>query len=414
LKIFVGLRKKFIHNASYKYQYDFLMTEKKDMFAFWIPLFMAVIMFPSLFIGINQSYSEGTFVYISNGEDGNIAVMQLAPETGNLKLIEKVPAGPNVKHMALSPDHRFLYASIRSEPFSVITYLINSETGNLTQLSKESLPDNMVYISVDQTGRYLLSVSYTNAKIAVNPISLNGSVQSEPVEVISTGPNPHSILVDRSNQFAYVPHLGNDQIKQFLFDEVTGVLTPNDPAVVYTKDGSGPRHFDFSPNNMYVYVSTETDGMVYSYKVDNKTGILTEIQKISVKPSTISPEPTPAATENGLLEMEDADVPSSGVADIHLTPDGKWLYVSERAQSTITAFAVDRHSGNLTYIGNYDTENTPRGINIDPRGNFVIAAGQESGHVSVHAINQETGELKLLDRYESGKDPNWIEIVEFT
>jgi 6-phosphogluconolactonase len=383
------------------------------MFAFWIPLFMAVIMFPSLFIGINLSYSEGTFVYISNGEDGNIAVMQLAPETGNLKLIEKVPAGPNVKHMALSPDHRFLYASIRSEPFSVITYLINSETGNLTQLSKESLPDNMVYISVDQTGSYLLSVSYTNAKIAVNPISLNGSVQSEPVEVISTDPNPHSILVDRSNQFAYVPHLGNDQIKQFLFDESTGVLTPNDPAVVYTKDGSGPRHFDFSPNNMYVYVSTETDGMVYSYKVDNKTGILTEIQKISVKPSTISPEPTPAATENGLLEMEDADVPSSGVADIHLTPDGKWLYVSERAQSTITAFAVDRHSGNLTYIGNYDTENTPRGINIDPRGIFVIAAGQESGHVSVHAINQETGELKLLNRYEAGKAPNWVEIVEF-
>ncbi len=390
------------------------MTEKKDMLVSRIPLFMLVIMIPSLFTGINQSFSEGTFVYISNGEDGDIAVMQLAPETGDLKLIEKVAAGPNVKHMALSPDHRFLYASIRSEPFSVITYLINSETGNLTQLSKKSLPDNMVYISVDQTGRYLLSVSSTNAKIAVNPISLNGFVQSEPVQVISTGPNPHSILVDRSNQFVYVPHLGNDQIKQFLFDEATGVLTPNDPAVVHTKDGSGPRHFDFSPNNMYVYVSTETDGMVYSYKLDNRTGILTEIQMISATPSTISLEPSPTATEDGLLEMEDTEVPSSGVADIHITPDGKWLYVSERAQSTIAAFAVDRHSGNLTYIGNYDTENTPRGIDIDPRGNFVIAAGQESGHVSVHAINQETGELKLLNRYESGKDPNWIEIVEFT
>jgi 6-phosphogluconolactonase len=414
LEGFVCLRKKFIHNASYKYQNDFLMTEKKDMLVSRIPLFMMVIMIPSLFTGINQSFSEGTFVYISNGEDGDIAVMQLAPETGDLKLIEKVAAGPNVKHMALSPDHRFLHASIRSEPFSVITYLINSETGNLTHLSKKPLPDNMVYISVDQTGRYLLSVSSTNAKIAVNPISLNGFVQSEPVQVISTGPNPHSILVDRSNQFAYVPHLGSDQIKQFLFDESTGVLTPNDPAVVHTKDGSGPRHFDFSPNNMYVYVSTETDGMVYSYKVDNKTGILTEIQKISVKPSTISPEPSPTATEDDLLEMDDTEVPSSGVADIHITPDGKWLYVSERAQSTIAAFAVDRHSGNLTHIGNYDTENTPRGIDIDPRGNFVIAAGQESGHVSVHAINQETGELKLLNRYESGKDPNWIEIVEFT
>ena len=81
--------------------------------------------------------------------------------------------------------------------------------------------------------------------------------------------------------------------------------------------------------------------------------------------------------------------------------------------STIAAFAVDRHSGNLTYIESYGTEKMPRGINVDPRGNFVIAAGEESGHVSVHAINQVTGELKHLNRYESGKDPNWIEIVEF-
>jgi 6-phosphogluconolactonase len=101
------------------------------------------------------------------------------------------------------------------------------------------------------------------------------------------------------------------------------------------------------------------------------------------------------------------------VADIHITPDGKWLYVSERATNTITAFAVDLHLGNLTYIGSYDTEKMPRGINIDPKGNFVIVAGQKSDHVLVHAINPETGELKLMDRYESGKDPNWIEIVEF-
>ena len=390
------------------------MTGKKTMFAFRIPLFMAVIVIPNLFTGINQSYSEGTFVYVSNGEDGDIAVMQLNPETGDLRMIEKVAAGPNVKHMALSPDHRFLYASLRSEPYSVITYLINSETGNLIQLSKESLPDNMVYISADQTGRFLLSVSYTDAKIAVNPIDLNGFVRSEPVQVISTGPNPHSILVDRSNQFVYVPHLGNDQVKQFLFDESTGVLTPNDPAVVLTKDGSGPRHLDFSPNNRFVYVSTETDGMVYSYKIDNKTGILTEIQRISAMPPTISPEPSTTEAEYAAPRIEDGEVASSGVADIHITLDGKWLYVSERANSTITAFAVDRHSGNLTYIGSYDTENIPRGINIDPRGNFVIVAGQESGYVSVHAINQETGELKPLDRYESGKDPKWIEIVEFT
>jgi 6-phosphogluconolactonase len=101
------------------------------------------------------------------------------------------------------------------------------------------------------------------------------------------------------------------------------------------------------------------------------------------------------------------------VADIHITPDGKWLYVSERANNTITAFSVDDNTGNLAYIGSYGTEMIPRGFNIDPNGNFLIAAGQKSDHVSVHAINPETGELKFLDRFESGKEPNWIEIVEF-
>jgi 6-phosphogluconolactonase len=358
--------------------------------------------------------SERIFVYISNGGDGDIAVMKLNPQTGDLKLVEKVSAGSNVMHMALSPDHRFLYASVRSEPFSVISYSINSETGKLTHLSKESLPDNMVYISVDQTGRFLLSASYTGAKIAVNPIDLNGLVQSKPIQIIPTGPNPHSILVDPSNRFVYVPHLGNDQIKQFLFNESTGALTPNDPDVVYTKDGSGPRHFVFSPNNKFVYVSNELDGTVYSYEMNNKTGILTEIQRISVFPSpTITHEQSSPVATYTSQNMTNEKATTIKVADIHITSDGKWLYVSERATNTITAFSVDHSLGNLTYIGSYDTEKVPRGINIDPKGNFVIAAGQKSDHVSVHAINPETGELKLLDRYESGKDPNWIEIVEF-
>ena len=373
---------------------------------------MAVLMIPILFMVINYLNSDNhfvyansnrLFVYISNGGDGNIDVMKLNPKTGDLTMVEKVPAAPNVMHMALSPDHRFLYASVRSEPFSIISYSINSETGRLTQLSKESLPDNMVYISVDNIGRFLLSVSYTGAKIVVNPIKANGLVQADPIQIIPTGPKPHSILVDQSNRFVYVPQLGNDQIKQFLFNASTGILTPNDPDVVYTKDDSGPRHFIFSPNNKFIYVSNELDGTVYSYEMNNKTGALTEIQRISVfPPSTMNNELTP-----------DSQDTTFKIADIHITPDGKWLYVSERATNTITAFSVDYNTGNLTYIESYDTEEIPRGFNIDPNGNFVIVAGQKSDHVAVYAINPETGELKFLDRFESGNEPNWIEIVEF-
>ena len=170
-----------------------------------------------------------------------------------------------------------------------------------------------------------------------------------------------------------------------MFNASTGTLIPNDPDVVYTKDDSGPRHFVFSPNNKFIYVSNELDGTVYSYEMNNQTGALTEIQRISV---------FPPPTMNNKLSSHSQDT-TIKIADIHITPDGKWLYVSERATNTITAFSVDDNTGNLTYIESYDTEEIPRGFNIDPNGNFVIVAGQKSDHVAVHAINPETGELKL-------------------
>lgn len=371
---------------------------------------VAILVSPTLFTGINHSYSQETFVYVSNGEDGDISIFQLNPDTADMKMMNKVPAEQKVMHMAISPDNQFLYASIRAEPFSVITYTINPETGNLTQISNTLLPANMAYISTDQLGRFLFSVSYNEAKIAVNPINLNGTVQSQPVQIISTGEKPHSILSDVSNQFVFVPHLGTSQIKQFLFDENNGTLVPNEPDAVNTKDNSGPRHLEFSPNNKFVYVSNEIDGTVYAYELDNKTGVLAEIQKISAMPLNFSLQ---HGTDDTTTATDVDKVTNLGVADLHITPDGRWLYVSERASSTIAAFAVNNHSGILTYIQNYDTEKIPRGINIDPRGHFVLAAGQESGYLSIYNINQDTGELKYLDRYESGRSPNWIEIVEF-
>lgn len=374
-------------------------------------IMLAILVSPTIFAELNHSYSQETFVYVSNGEDGDISIFQLNPETGDMKMMNKVPAEQKVMHMAISPDNQFLYASIRAEPFSAITYIINPETGNLTQILKTSLPANMAYISTDQLGRFLFSVSYNEAKISVNPINLNGTVESQPVQIISTGEKPHSILSDESNRFVFVPHLGTSQIKQFLFDETNGTLIPNEPGAINTKDNSGPRHLEFSPSNDFVYVSNEIDGTVYAYKLDNNTGVLDEIQIISAMPRNISSHSSLKDTTTTRTDID--KVTNLGVADIHITPDGRWLYVSERTSSTIAAFAVNNNSGILTYIQNYDTEKIPRGINIDPRGHFVLAVGQESGYLSIYEINQDTGELKYLDRYESGKSPNWIEIVEF-
>lgn len=387
------------------------MTKVKYRYSLVIAIVLVTV---SLFVfETSKAYAERTFVYVSNGNDGDISVMDLDEKTGDLTMLEKVTAAPKVMHMAMSPDQKYIYASIRSEPYSVISYSINPDSGDLTQLSKTPLPDNMVFISVDKSGSFLLSASNGGGKIAVNPIDINGTVKSKSVQIVVSGPNPHSIRTDLTNHFAYVPHLGNDRINQYLFNYTTGILSPNNPPMVYTKVGSGPRHFDFSPDNKFLFVSNEKDGTVYSFKIDEQTGVLNEIQRLPVLPLNTGTDSILDEIKYTKSNTNEKEVQNAGVADIHVTPNGKWLYVSERLNNTISAFAVNDKTGNLSYIGNYETENTPRGINVDPTGNYLLSAGQESGYVSVYAIDQLNGELKFKNRIESGQDPNWIEILHF-
>jgi len=110
--------------------------------------------------------------------------------------------------LAISPCRRFLYASLRSLPFSVSTFGIDQATGTLGHLSTVSLPDNMAYLSTDRTGRFLFGASYTGDKISTNPIDRDGLVRAVPVQVISTRPHPHSITIDPSNRYLFAPSLG--------------------------------------------------------------------------------------------------------------------------------------------------------------------------------------------------------------
>jgi 6-phosphogluconolactonase len=100
-------------------------------------------------------------------------------------------------------------------------------------------------------------------------------------------------------------------------------------------------------------------------------------------------------------------------SDLHLTPNGRFLYAAERTSSTLGAFRVDAASGKLTYLGSTPTEKQPRGFNIDPAGRFVVVSGEQSDTISSYAIDAETGALKPIGRYPTGKGANWVEIVAF-
>ena len=374
----------------------------------------AMVLLIQLLFALMALHAEAkTFVYVACADDGEIAILEMNLNSGDLRPIGKAKAGKVVMPMAVSPDRRFLYASIRSVPFSVASYSIDSNTGELTLLSTVPLPDNMANIATDRTGRFLLAASYTGHKVSVNPIGWRGMVQPDPTQILMTGRHAHAILPDPSNRFVYVPNLGSDQIMQMVFDEKTGLLTPNKPAAVYTKYGAGPRHLDFSPNNRFVYVLNELNGTVNAYAFDNQTGLLSEIQSLSALPPDSKLPPAIPAAGIGAQAGPAVEREEIKCADIHVTPDGRFLYASERTSSTLAAYAVDSTTGKLRYIRNFETETQPRGFHIDPRGNFLIAAGQKTHHITVHRINRSTGGLERLNRYPVDKNPNWIEIVDF-
>src|ERR1700680_1296507 len=356
--------------------------------------------------------AAATFVYVSNAEDGDMGVYRML-DSGELQPGARAKAASVVMPMVVSPDRRFLYAASRSKPYSVHVYSIDRNTGALTQLATSPLAESFPYISLDKTGRFLFGASYGGHVVSVNAVGSDGRVDSEPLQVIPVGRNAHSIRVDESNRFVYVPTLGSDAIFQFTFDANTGKLSSNTPAVYLMKAMTGPRHFVTSSDNKFLYALSELLGTVTTFSVDGKTGLLTEVSSASGLPPDTK---LGAGAPRGAIGAANAPPPRNTdndiwAADIHMTPTGKFLYISERTSNSLAAFSVDGASGKLTYLSSTPTERQPRGFAIDPKGRFLVATGEKSETISIYAIDQASGALKFLNKYPTGKGANWVEIV---
>ena len=366
-------------------------------------------------IGVTSMSAAKTFVYVSNAQDGNIDAYVMDASTGALTPVGKTEAAKLVMPMTVSPSKKYLYAVIRSQPTRVLTYAIDPATGALAQKASAPLPDSMPYVSTDHTGRFLFTASYGGDKLAVSPIGENGLVEAEAIQVIATGRNAHAILPDRSNKFVYATTLGANQVLQFTFDSKTGKLTANEPPAVSPEAGHGPRHMALSPDNKNLYVLNELSGHVTRYAIDGAKGTLTLAESISSVPAEAGlawgvPQ-APAGTAPAAAAPKD-EKPKIWAADIQITPNGKFLYSTERTGSKIALFTVAADTGKLTYVANFATETQPRGIRIDPTGQYLVASGEKSDRLSVYKIDQSTGKLGEPSRYPVGNGANWVEIVD--
>jgi 6-phosphogluconolactonase len=364
----------------------------------------AVMALSSLLFGA-QAYAA-TFVYVSNAEDGDIGMYTLQSD-GSLKPGPRFKAEKVVMPMTVSPDKRFLVAAVRSKPFSAYTYSIDRASGALNLAGTGPLAESFPYITFDRSGRYLLGASYGGHLVSVNPVGADGRVGA-PMQVIPTARNAHAIRTDNTNRFVFVPHLGTDQIFQFLFDEKSGRLTANTPPVVQLKAGTGPRHLIPSPDNRFVYLLNELTATVSTLALDSSTGLLKEVSTAGALPpdSKLVPgAPRPTAGRDTSNDI--------WASDLHVTPNGRFLYAAERTSSSIGAFSVDAATGKLTYLGSTPTEKQPRGFRIDPTGRFMVVSGEKSDTLSSYAIDPSRGALKPIGKYPTGKGSNWVEIVSF-
>ncbi len=325
------------------------------------------------------SKSKGIYAFRYDAATSEITPLGLAAETTNPSWV------------TLHPNGRFLYAVNEVGNYKgpnsggVSAFSVDRGTGKLTFLNEvASRGADPCYVTVDQTGKYVLVANYTGGSIAVFPILADGKLGDASAFVQHTGkgtnperqeaPHAHSIDLSPDNRFAMVDDLGLDELLVYKFDSAKGSLAPNDPPFAKLEAGSGPRHFVLRPDGKFAYVVAEMGHTVTVLSNDASNGKLQPIQSITTLPKDFTGR--------------------NDDAEIRIHPSGKFLYASNRGDDSIAIYAIDQTKGTLTQIAITHTGGKePRNFEIDPTGTLLFAANQKSDNIVVFRIDQKTGQL---------------------
>ncbi|MEP6924174.1 MAG: lactonase family protein [Pyrinomonadaceae bacterium] len=352
-----------------------------------------------LYIGTYTSgKSEGIYVYQFDSADG-----KLMP----YKIVKNVV---EPSFLVIDEGRKFLYAVNETIDFqgkasgAISAFAINQEDGGLQFLNQQpSLGGAPCYVTISKNSKFLLAANYVGGNVAVFPIEKDGKL-GVPVDLEQhhgssvnrerqEAAHAHSILLDSNNKFAYACDLGADKIFIYGFDANTGKLLPNAAQPFFqAKPGAGPRHLTFHKHEKFAFVINELDSTVTALSYNNKTGELKEIQTVSTLP--------PGFTGTNTC------------ADIHIAPNGKFLYGSNRGHDSIVSFKIDSQTGKLEYLENVSTGGKkPRNFAIDPTGNFLLAANQDSDNISVFRIEEASGKLKMNNQMSSVPTPVCLKFI---
>lgn len=311
--------------------------------------------------------------------NGNGASLAMADSTNNIV---------NPTFLALSPDRKNLYAVSEIMPGDDDTGFVYAFAIEHDQSLRfiNRLPSNGLapaHISVDPTGRLVFASNYVGGVVSVYKRNEDGSISLlQTLQHKGSGPHPnqdgshvHMAKVSPDHTYLYVPDLGADKIWSYRIDPKSPKLIPTEQGSVNLAPGAGPRHMDFHPGLHLAYVVNELNSTISLFSYSPKDGVLEEIENISTLP-------------NDFKEW-------NSTADIHVHPNGKFLYASNRGHNSIVIFALD-DEGRMSLVGHTPTRGEiPRNFVIHPSGDYLYVANQNTDTIEIFSIDPESGTLSF-------------------
>lgn len=365
----------------------------------------------SLFLSVltQMARADDLLVFISAfaaGDEGAIHAFKLNLDSGALTQVERTADVEHPFFLALSPDRKYLY-SIHAKQFGgkdheqVAAYELVGRSGKLKLLNRQSARGTAAcYLDVDATGKTVVVANYSTGSVASFPVRDDGSLGeaasfvqhkgSSIDENRQQGPHAHCIVVSPDNRFVYAADLGLDQVLGYRLDAKGAKLSANGQPFVRTPPGAGPRHLTFHPDGEHLYVINELENSVTAFDYDSEDGSLIERQTISTLP-------------------EDFEG-TSYCADLKITPDGRFLYGTNRGHDSIAAYRID-DSGRLSLLEiKPSLGKGPQNLAITPDGKLLLCANMPGKNVAVFRIDSKTGKLTTVGNPVSIPSPSCIMI----
>ncbi|MEW9698359.1 lactonase family protein [Paenibacillus sp. SI8] len=332
-----------------------------------------------------------TFAFIgsyADSKNSGVYVCAYNEQTGTLELVDEAAGLQNPTFLDVDLLKMKLYAltegvdANQQRCGAAAAFDIDPGTGQLSLLNKETtVPATTCHISLDRTNRFVMVSSYHGGMVGMSPLLEDGRIgatsdiqrhHGASLLPVQDRARAHSVFVDRFNRFAGVCDLGLDRIITYRLDTEASKLIPHKE--VQIAPGSGPRHFVFHPSYSYGYVINELNSTITAFSYDEEQGELSEIQTVSTLPDAFAGE--------------------NACADIHVSPDGAYLYGSNRGHDSIVVFAIDPLNGKLAFVEHAPTLGKhPRNFAISPDGHFVLVANKDSDHIVSFAREPLTGKL---------------------